>query len=253
MPVVSLFKLSQLDGLLNRRLGEIQDARVSRQILKRSSDLMTYTSTRYKNWNITSGLTIFVNKVPLLSEDTKYTITPSRETLTIFDANGCPQQKSYVINIPGSIKFEKPLKTDDFVEAEFSFRMYTQEDLHALLYDGLLEVQRRMYMDFDPAMIPSAVTEMVVTAALLKFNESMNTEASFLYTYKVQDQMHDKNQVSKNFQETIKLLNLKLDKDARQALWRIGNGRARSVVSVKQRYIPSSSLRGYNGTHEDGI
>lgn len=253
MPIVSSFKLRYLDGFLNGRLGDLQDSRVSRQLLKRSADLQTYTSTRYKNWNLTSGVTIFVNKQPVLSDDNKYTQTSGREALTIYDADGCVQQKIVSLNPSGSIKFAKPQKIDDSVEAEFSFRMVPQERLHNLLYEGLLHIQRGMYADFDPEHVPSAIADLVVSAALLKFYDSMNTDASLLYNYKVQDQMHNKSEVADNMRKTIASLTTGIDKDMKAALWRIGNGKARKVTSVKQRYIPSSSLRGYDGPNGDGV
>ena len=253
MPVVSLYQLRQLDGLLNKRLGALQDSRVSRQLLKRSADLRTYTTMRYKNWNVTSGITIFVNKEPLLSKDKSYTMQVSKEVLTVYDPSGNPVLTPKAINKEGQIVFDQPLEVTDSVEAEFSFRMVDQDSLWQYLYDGMMRVQNGMYMDFDPDYIPSAVAEGIVTAALLSFYESQNTEASFLYNYKVQDQMHDKSQVALNMRETIAALNEKLSKDIRAALWRIGNGRARQVRSVKERYISSPGLRGYAGPNQDGV
>jgi hypothetical protein len=253
MPVVSTFKLSQLDGLLNRRLGDLQNSRVSRQLLKRSPDLVTYTSTRYQNWNLTQGVTIFVNKQPLLSEDIKYQMTPARETLTVFDGNGSPQSRVIAVNADGKIVFAKPRGVDDTVEAEFSFRMVPQVELHALLFAGFLDVQRRVYLSFDTNLIPAAAVDIIVTAALAKFYEGMNSESSLLYNYKVQDQMHEKSQVAENMRATLRDLELKLAKDAKAVIWQLSNGRARSVRSLKRRYESSADLGGYNGTRQDGV
>ena len=253
MSINSLFKLSQLDGLLDRRLGELQNSRVTRHQLRRAPDLKTYTSPRYTNWLVTRGVTIFVNKEPLLSRDTVYTMPVSKEVFTFVDVDGNFKQQTFAINALGQVIFDKPLSPDDEVMADFSFRMQSQEDIHRLLYAGLMDVGRRMYRQFDPAAIPAAVADMVVTAALLEFYSGQATDSSALYNYKIQEQTHDKSQVAENVRENIKRLDDKLLKDAKMALWQIGNGKARSVVSVKQHYSSSAARGGYDGVGRDRV
>jgi hypothetical protein len=253
MPINSLFKLSELDGFLDDHLGDLQNSRVVRHNLRRSPDLKTYTSPRYGNWNVGRGVTIFVNKIPVLSDDHRYTMQTAREELTVFDADGNKTKTAFVTNPSGAVVFDQPLKPTDEVEADFSFRMVSGKKLSQELYHGLLDVQRRMYREFDPAQVPSVVVDMIIDAALMHFYTSMNSEASLLYDYKIQEQSHSKSQIGKGLRDTLDGLEQTLQKKTKQALWQIGNGRARKVTSLKQHYEPSSALLGYHGPNMDGV
>ena len=87
----------------------------------------------------------------------------------------------------------------------------------------------------------------------MHFYVSMNTDASLMYDYKTQEQSHSKSQVGDALRANIEQLEESLRQSARRVNWRIGNGRARSVISVKQRYVPSSALAGYEGPNRDGV
>lgn len=253
MPVVATYKLSELDGFLDKHLGELQNSRVVRHNLRRSSDLKTYTSPRYGNWNVGRGVTIFINKIPVVTDANKYVMQATREELTYYDADGNVKKVAFSINKSGAITFDVPLKVEDEVEADFSFRMADRDALHQELYHGLLTVQEMLYKTFDPACLPAVVINMVISAAHMHFFESMNTEASLLYDYKTQEQSHSKSQVGEAMRANIKAMEESLRQSARRVLWAIGNGRARSVISVKQRYVSSPSLQGYRGANQDGV
>lgn len=244
MALVATYKLSELDGFLDSHLGELQNSRVVRHNLRRSADLKTYTSPRYGNWNVGRGVTIFINKIPVVTEKNKYSMQIVREEITFFDADGNKKAKAFAINKAGAIVFDTPLKPEDEVEADFSFRFADREALHQELYHGLLSVQEMLYRDFDPACLPAAIINMVIDASHMHFYEGMNTEASLLYDYKTQEQSHSKSQVGDSLRKNIEALGESLRQSARRVNWRIGNGRARKVTSVLEPYHPSSSSLG---------
>lgn len=227
-----LYTLQDLVPAVHRRCGGLQRLEVKEIPLTSVDGKKLVYASKYKDWNVgpkAAPVVVYVNR----------RIFPSGWTAdgaTLFE--NTPDALS--INRFGQVTFANALLDTDVVHASFTWRVFSDWDVFAACQPhAITMVESRLPLEVDPDQIPDYLFELLILAAMVHLRKSLDAEQGLYYSYSIQEQSHQLQQVHKNLLEQIQQDEASFDAAADSVLWYRLQGKARKTTSIKLPYHSS--------------
>lgn len=225
MATKSTYTADEVALAIAKRLGGVQALEVKEVQLNAMDSTRKVYGCRYKNWN--TGLTA----APVVVWKNRNPITTGYELPSERVNPDTPYE--FAVNKNGVVVFEQALTDADIIHAGFTFRLFTEDELRvALRTVGFSTLAALVPMSIDDQCISDFLVEPLILATLVHLRESMLTEQSLYYSYSIQEQSHQLQQVHGNLEADINRDRDMLLKMVDSDLWFRFQGKAKRTTSV---------------------
>lgn len=194
------------------RLGGLQSLEVKEVQLFPLDPTRKVYGCRYKNWNYgrkASPIVVWVDRTPKSSGYDIPAVRMHQDT---------PYE--YTVNEDGVVDFTDALQEESVVHAGFTFRLFSESSLQtALRTVGFSTLAAMLPISLDDQAIADFLVEPLILATMLHLRESMLSEQSLYYSYSIQEQSHQLNQVHDNLEADVNRDRAALEKLIDSDLW----------------------------------
>jgi hypothetical protein len=225
MATKAVYTAEEVALAVAKRLGGVQALEVKEiQLFPLDATRKNY-GCRYKNWN--GGVTA----APIVIWKNRTVITEGFNIPLVKNHPDTPYEFS--VNANGVVEFAEALTVDDVIHAGFTFRLFTESDLDvALKTVGFSTIASMTPISIDDQCIADFLVEPLVLATMVHLREGMLSEQSLYYSYSIQEQSHQLQQVHGNLESDINRDRAALEKLVDSDLWFRDQGHAKRTTSV---------------------